>query len=245
MWPRRRLADTRDRDDERDILDPPPPMVASRRPLARLPWWVGLPGVLAVLFVLLLAASQLSLLPDWLHPFSEKTKDRTGPALLQSIEDMSRYEGASGNFQVVVDLQKDAKFLPDALRGSRTLYVGAGSVDAFVDLGQVDKDGGVTVSHDRTEAVVRLPHAQLEKPALDADRSYPVSQQRGLLNRLGDFFSDNPGDQQEIDKLAVKHIQDAAKDSGLATRAERNTTTMLRGLLQSLGYTKVDVRYGT
>ncbi|MEU2778802.1 DUF4230 domain-containing protein, partial [Streptomyces sp. NPDC007162] len=46
-------------------------------------------------------------------------------------------------------------------------------------------------------------------------------------------------------KLAVKHISAAAKDSGLTKRAETNTTGMLEGLLHSLGFTEVHVSYGT
>jgi Protein of unknown function (DUF4230) len=239
--PLRRLTPVAHHDPGHDHDEHPPRDRARRLP--RFPWWIGLPGVLAILFVLVLTAAHLDLLPDW-NPFAEKTHDRTGPALLRSIQDMSRYEAASGNFQVVVDLQKDAKFLPDSVRGKRTLYVGAGSVDAYVDLGRIKEHGGVTVSPDHTAATIRLPHAALEKPTLDPDRSYPVSQQRGILDRIGDFFSDNPGDQQTLDKLAVRHIARAAKESELTARAETNTTAMLRGLLHSLGYEKVTVHYG-
>ncbi|QJS14127.1 DUF4230 domain-containing protein [Streptomyces argyrophyllae] len=196
--------------------------------------------VLAVLF----AGIRLAVLPGIKDLFGTETHDRSGPALLKSIQDMSRYDAASGNFQVVVDLDKDAKFLPDAIRGTRTLYVGAGTVDAYVDLGRVgEKD--VTVDDDRTSATIRLPHARLGKPALDPDHSYAVSKQRGLLDRLGDLFSDNPNSEQAVQKLAVRHIGDAARSSGLTARAERNTTGMLQGLLHSLGFTEVRVTYGT
>jgi Protein of unknown function (DUF4230) len=243
MSPRRTTPDALHRHGERHTPGDGDRAPRPRAPLPRLPWWIGLPGVLALVFVLVVTAAHLDLLPGW-NPFAERTHDRTGPAVLRSIQDMSRYEAASGNFQVVVDLEKDAKFLPDAVRGKRTLYVGAGNVDAYVDLGRVKDKGGVTVSHDHTAAAIRLPHAALEKPTLDPDRSYPVSQQRGILDRIGDFFSDNPGDQQALDKLAVRHIARAARASGLTTRAEANTNTMLRGLLRSLGYDKVTVRYG-
>ncbi|WP_406403012.1 DUF4230 domain-containing protein [Streptomyces uncialis] len=175
--------------------------------------------------------------------FGEETKDRTGPVLLKSIQDMSRYQAASGNFQVVVDLEKDARYLPDALRGTRVLYVGAGSVDAYVDLGRID-EGAVTVDKDRGSATLRLPHARLAEPALDPDRSYAVSKQRGLLDRLGDFFSDNPGDERAVQRLAARHIADAAQETSLVDRAEANTTTLLRGLLRSLGFEEVKVVYG-
>ncbi|MFI2780937.1 DUF4230 domain-containing protein [Streptomyces sp. ALB3] len=200
-------------------------------------------GVCAAALVLLFLGSRLSLLPGLGDLFEEETTDRSGPAVLKSIQDMSAYEAASGNFQVVVDLEKDAKLLPDAIRGTRTLYVGAGTVGASVDLGKVGAEG-VRVDKDRTTAELVLPHAVLGKPALDPDRSYAVSKQRGLLDRLGDFFSDNPGSEQAVNKLAARHIGEAAAESGLTERAEKNTTSMLQGLLGSLGFEKVTVRYG-
>ena len=214
-----------------------------QRSAARVPGWVKALGAVVLVLVVLFAGIRLSLIPGLKDLFGTETRDRSGPALLESIQDISRYDAASGNFQVVVDLEKDAKFLPDAVRGSRTLYVGAGTVDAYVDLGRLDK-GDVRVDEDRTSATLRLPHAQLGTPALDPDRSYAVSKQRGLLDRLGDLFSDNPNSEQAVQKLAVKHIGDAAEESGLTARAESNTTEMLEGLLRSLGFEKVRVSYG-
>ncbi|GAA2493655.1 DUF4230 domain-containing protein [Actinocorallia cavernae] len=214
-----------------------------KRPPRRMPGWAKAVTALVVVLAVLFAGIRLAVLPGVKDLLGTETHDRSGPALLKSIDDMSRYDAASGNFQVVVDLEKDAKYLPDALRGTRTLYVGAGTVEAYVDLGRVgDKD--VTVDKDRTSATLRLPHAQLGKPALDADRSYAVSKQRGLLDRLGDLFSDNPDSEHAVQKLAVSHIGEAAKDSGLTARAESNTTDMLEGLLHSLGFKDVHVSYG-
>jgi hypothetical protein len=212
---------------------------ATRRPRR----WAWAAGAVVLVLALLAAGLGLSALPVLRDVFGTETRDRTGPALLESIQDLSRYEAASGNFQVVVDLEKDTKFLPDTIRGTRTLYVGAGSVDAYVDLGKVGADD-VKVDEDRTSATLHLPHAALGKPALDPDRSYAVSKQRGLLDRLGDLFSDNPNGEQAVQQLAVRHIADAAKESGLTARAERNTTDMLQGLLHSLGFSRVRVTYG-
>ncbi|MGW5665606.1 DUF4230 domain-containing protein [Streptomyces sp. NPDC003758] len=218
-----------------------PSSVTARR---RMPGWgkavVALVALLAVFF----AGLRLSVFPGLRDLFGTDTHDRSGPALLKSIQDMSRYQAASGNFQVVVDLEKDSRFLPSAIRGTRTLYVGAGTVDAYVDLGKVGEQD-VEVNGDRTSATIRLPHAALGKPALDPDRSYAVSKQRGLLDRIGDFFSDNPGSEQAVQKLAVQHIAEAAKESELTGRAETNTTGMLDGLLKSLGFKEVKVSYGT
>jgi hypothetical protein len=70
-----------------------------------------------------------------------------------------------------------------------------------------------------------------------------VAQQRGFFDRLTDFFSSNPDQQQQVQQLAAEKIQAAAKDSGLAKRAETNTRSMLQQLLTSLGFTKVTVTF--
>lgn len=208
----------------------------------RMPWWAKLAATVVALTALFFLFAKANLLPGLPNPFGEKTKDRSGPVVLKSIQDMSRFQGASGNFQVVVDLQKDANFLPDSVKGKRTLYVGAGSVDSYVDLGKVGKDA-VTVSADRTEATIRLPHAELERTSLDPKNSYVVSQQRGFFDRLGDFLGNNPGNEKQLNELAAQKIQEAAKSTELGKRAEANTQSMLQRLLTSLGFTKVEVTF--
>jgi hypothetical protein len=182
--------------------------------------------------------------PGWLSPFAEETKDRTGPVVLKSIRDLSRFEAATGNFQVVVDLERDAKFLPDAVRGQRTLFVGNGSVDAFVDFSSL-RAGGVEVNADRTAVTVRLPRAQLEPTNLDPEHSYVFATQRGIFNRVGDFFSGDPGDQKQLYTLAAQKIQVAAQQSGLRERADQNTKLMLENMLNALGFEQVTVAAAT
>ncbi|TDD20201.1 DUF4230 domain-containing protein [Nonomuraea diastatica] len=193
-----------------------------------------------VLAVLLVVGGRLAW--SWLDPFGGQTIDRSQPALLQSIKDMSRFQAATGTFQVVVDLEKDANFLPDAVKGTRTLFVGAGGVDAYVDFSAMGTNA-VTVSPDRTEATIRLPHAQLEKPNLDNSRSYVFAHQRGLFDRVQDFLSGSPGDQRELYLLAEKKITEAAVASDLRARADANTKAMLSGMLKSLGFKKVTVEF--
>lgn len=196
--------------------------------------------IAAAVLAVVLTAGALDLVPNWLNPFGVQTKDRTGPAVLKSIRDLSRYEAATGDFQVVVDLEKDAKFLPSAVRGNRTLFIGRGSVDAFVDFSKI-ANGAVTVNEDRTVATIRLPRSQLEPANLDPKKSYVFATQRGLLDRFGDLFSGNPNSQQQLYVLAQQKIQAAAADSGLRERADQNTKLMLASLLKSLGFKTVTV----
>ncbi|GAA4131767.1 DUF4230 domain-containing protein [Actinomadura keratinilytica] len=197
--------------------------------------------IVATVAVVLVAQQALRLLPGSLNPFEEETKDRSGPVLLQSIRDLSRYEAASGNFQVIVDLEKDAKFLPSAVRGSRTLFVGQGSVSAYVDFSRLGS-GAITVNADRTAATVRLPRAQLAGAALDPEHSHVFATERGLIDRLGDFFSGSPNDQRQLYVLAAQKIQEAAAQSGLRERADQNARLMLENMLRALGFRTVSVQ---
>lgn len=198
--------------------------------------------VAVVVLAVAVTVQARDLLPGWLSPFEDKVQDRSGPAVLRSMRDLSRYEAATGNYQVIVDLERDAKFLPDGIRGERTLFVGIGSVDAYVDFGRLSS-GAITVSPDRTTVSVRLPHAQLEPTSLDTRHSYVFAKERGLFDRIGDFFGDNPGDQQQLYVLAADKIQAAAAASGLRQRADQNTKLMMESLLTSLGFERVTVTY--
>ncbi|WP_083981549.1 DUF4230 domain-containing protein [Actinomadura chibensis] len=230
-------AETKNSDAKKDA----PPKSYAPRPRR------GVAGplliIVATVAVVLAGQQILRGLPGWLNPFAEDTKDRSGPVLLKSIRDLHRYEAASGNFQVVVDLEKDARFLPGALRGKRTLFVGNGSVDAYVDFSKLGA-GAVKVNSDRTSAAITLPRAQLEPTNLDTKNSYVYATERGLLDRFGDFFSSNPNNQQQLYVLASQKIQTAAGQSGLTERADANTKTMLENMLKALGFETVTVSLG-
>ena len=80
-----------------------------RRMSRRMPGWAKAVSAVVLVLVVFFAGIRLSVLPGLKDLFGTETHDRSGPALLQSIQDISRYDAASGNFQVVVDLEKDTK----------------------------------------------------------------------------------------------------------------------------------------
>lgn len=200
--------------------------------------------VVAVLVVLVGVGLRLWQVISWPpNPFAERQTDRSGPVLLQSMRDLSRYEAAEGSFQVVIDLSTEARYIPSSLAGEQDLFVAAGSVDAYVDFGGLGKHA-VSVSDDRRSATIRLPHAALERANLDQKHSHLVAQQKGLLDRFRDFLTGSPDTQQKLYRLAQKKIDKAAAASPLRGQAERNTRLMLTGLLRSLGYSSVTVTFG-
>jgi len=201
-------------------------------------------GLLAIaaIAVAVIVLSAVHLLPQLRNPFAETTTDRSGPALLKSITPLSRYEAASGSFQVVVDLTKHASFIPSFLEGSETLFIGQGSDIAFVDFSRL-KSPAIRVSADRTAVSVTLPRAQLEPAQLDVKQSYVFAEQQGLLNRIGNFFSGNPNGQQQVYILAAQKIQAAAKASSLLAQAQRNTQEMLTSMFRSLGFKRITITF--
>jgi Protein of unknown function (DUF4230) len=213
---------------------------ASNRRLLR--WVGGLVGLAAVIAGLALAASAVHLLPQLRNPFAESTTVRSEPALLKSITPLSRYEAASGSFQVVVDLSKRTSFLPSFVEGSDTLFIGVGTDIAFVDFGHLS-GRQIRVSPDRTAVTIQLPHAQLEPPVLNVRQSYVYAQQQGLLNRIGNFFSGNPNSQQQVYIAAQQRIAEAARRSPLLAEAEKNTRSMLTQMLGSLGFQQITVNF--
>lgn len=180
--------------------------------------------------------------PSFSNPFAEQETDRSQPPLLKSIQDLSRYTAAEGNFQVVIDLQKNRKYVPDFLVNERTLFVAAGSVEAYVDFSTISQ-GAVVESADGTAVEIKLPAPQLAEPRLDLERSYVFAEQRGLLNRVGDVFGEDPNRQKEVYQRAEDDIAKAAQDTELLQRAQENTRKMLEGLLRSLGYKTVTITF--
>ncbi len=197
-----------------------------------------------LLLGLVIGAAKLSgLLPTWGNPFGTESVDRTQPAVLKALEDLREYRAATGHFQVVVDLEKDTRYVPAAIKGERTLFVAVGEVEAGVDFSRIGS-GAVTVSEDRRRVSVVLPRARLSPPRIDPARSYVYQRERGVLDRVGSAFSNNPTSDRPLYVLAEQRLAAAAKDgSGLVERAEQNTEAMLRGLLGSLGFTDVAVRF--
>lgn len=198
--------------------------------------------VLLALLAVGLVAALIPHLPS-LNPFASEDKDRTGPAVLKSVARLDEYRAATANLQVIVDLERDAKYLPSFIKGERTLYLAAGNVDASVDFRALKGDA-IQVSEDRRSATITLPAPRLAEPRVDPKRSRVVDRDRGLLDRAGGVFEDNPTSERQVELLAQRKLLEAARaDPSLTDAAKRNTTQMLTGLLRGLGFTRVTVRF--
>src|SRR5579863_168357 len=126
----------------------------------------GIVSSVVAVIVLIVVLSAVHLLPQLRNPFAETTTVRSQPVILKSITALSRYEAASGSFEVVVDLTQKTSILPSFLAGSETLFIGQGTDIAYVDFSGL-KSQALKVSPDRTAVTVTLPRPQLEPAQLN------------------------------------------------------------------------------
>lgn len=194
-------------------------------------------ATLAVLAVGMLAAW------NWIgNPFGVDTIDRSPPPVLKEIRDLSEYHAAEGSFETIIDLEKDVRFVPSVLAGQKVLFVGVGSVDAYVDLGRLT-ESAIDIDEEANSITVRLPAAQLDDVVINHELSRVYDRDRGLFDRLGSVFVDNPSSEDELFEGAIAKIEEAALATSLLETAEKNTASMIDGMLSLAGYDEVNVEF--
>jgi hypothetical protein len=174
--------------------------------------------------------------------FEEREVDRTGPSLLQAITNLSDYEAAAANLQVMVDLERDSKYLPAALRGERTVFMAVGVARAGVKLEGLTADR-VAVDPVTGSVAITLPRARITDVSLDLSKSKVIEHRRGVLDRLGSTFGDTKVMDRRLTEIAETRLQTAATESAVLRQAETNTRAMLTSLITALGHKSVTVTF--
>ncbi|RZU30452.1 DUF4230 domain-containing protein [Blastococcus saxobsidens] len=179
-------------------------------------------------------------LPD--DPFAQDVVDRSTTPLLLALEDLEEYHAATGTFQVVVDQEKDTRYVPSVISGERVQLLATGTADAYVDFATLD-EGAVTLSADGTSATIELPAPRLDEARIDPRETRVLDRDRGLVERVGAAVGDDPVDDSALYALAEDELTAAAAASDLRARAETNTRAMLTGLASALGVDDVEVSF--
>lgn len=178
----------------------------------------------------------------WGNPLEPEVVDRSTPALLLALDDLSEYHAATADLQVMVDVEVDTPWVPSVISGERVHFLATGSVDAYVDFESLDADA-VTLSPDGESATIVLPSPELSEVRIDAQESRVVDRDRGLVERVGDAFQENPTDDSGLYEVAERRLAAAAAESDVLQRAEANTRDMLTTLAMSLGVESVIVDF--
>jgi hypothetical protein len=204
------------------------------------PGTTALVGIIAALVaaLLLLVALGVALF----DPFATETVDRSGPALLERMRSLEEFTAAEATFVQDVDLEQDAAYLPDFLKGERVVALVTGQVRATVDFSGLDEDS-VQVSEDGTTITVTLPEPELQSAEIEESDTKIVTRDRGLIDRLEDVFSSNPFDDSQLYEAAEAKLDEAAASSGLAETARENTEEWLETFLGAAGFEEVQVQW--
>jgi Protein of unknown function (DUF4230) len=236
--------------EERTPTDPPPNELvirhvsgdgSQRRAPRRRPSLLLTVAVGALAVAVFLAAGVLTGLFHIGNPFGTTTVDRSPPVLLKKLKNLSQFEAAQGTFEATIDVEDNVDFIPSFIAGERTIFLAVGTVPATVDFSGLSRDA-VQQTADGS-VTITLPTPHLGEAVVDPKRSHVANRDRGLVNRLAGIFSDDPTSDRPLYLLAGKKLDQAAAESHLVARAERNTTAMLQGFLGKLGFSPVRVVY--
>jgi hypothetical protein len=182
-------------------------------------------------------------LPSWLslkNPFSEHRIERAHPAILDELTAVSEFTAATGTFTVLVDVERDVRFMPAVLAGERSKMLAVGSIEAVVDFSGLT-EGDVRVGSTGRNVTVTLPQPDLGDVVIDHAATEVIDRNRGLFDRIGSMFTDSPTSERGLLIAAERQLADAASSSQLLAVGENNTRTMLDELLADLGYDDVTV----
>jgi len=178
---------------------------------------------------------------------ADQRPEAAGTTLL-TIRRTSELRAATGEFSVPVyfGTEQDGvvhDILPDAFDANSGVAIYQGSVDAFVDLKDLTTDD-LEINRTDRSIVITVPQPRLSKPNIDEDASKVITQDRGLMTRLGELFDDAPlQGKDDLDKVAVEELDRAAAESDLSGTAKDNTRDFLTALAKRLGYDDVEVRF--
>lgn len=195
-------------------------------------------GALALVAALIVAGVVGFRLLD--SPFTTVTKDHSPPPVLLELRDLADFHAAQAQFEVTLDLEKDVKYVPSAIAGERVQFLGIGTVDAVVDFNSLGA-GAVKISDDAKSVIITLPSAYAMDPVLDHEQSHVMNRDRGLLNRLGGIFNDNPTSEASLYEAAMDKMADSARQTDLINRAHEHTTVVLTAMMKSMGFEQIDI----
>ena len=194
-------------------------------------------GVIVVALFLVAGAIGFNLLP-----FQTTEKDHSPPPILTELRQLSDFHAAQAEFEVIIDQEEDVRFMPQVIAGERVQFVAVGTVDAMIDLSAVSADA-VRFDPETNRAVVFLPRPTIEEPVLDLEQSHVMNRDRGLVNRVGGIFTDNPTSENDLMQAAQAKMADAAAQTGLVAMAEQQAEELFEPMIRNLGVEYVEVRF--
>ena len=158
----------------------------------------------------------------------------TGPVVVEGIRELDRLATVRWTESVPVTRESGGDFLERVFDGEKVILIATGSVEAGVDLGDIQKDD-VSVKGDTV--TIDLPEAEILSASLDERTTRVYDRDFSPLN----FHPDD--DLVEKARLrAVEKIEASARENGILDTAEGNAEDSIRAFVTTLGFEKVKFR---
>lgn len=147
--------------------------------------------------------------------------------VIKSINDLAQLQTASYQMEKIVTAEKatDSFF---GLFEDTLIFVGVGEVTAGIDLAKLTENDIRTSSFQTV--TIRLPAPEIFIATLDNEKSYVADRDTGL------FAESDPQMETLVRQEAQRQIETAALEQGILDVADENAQSVLKGLLESLGF---------
>jgi hypothetical protein len=160
---------------------------------------------------------------------------KSGAAVIQRIQKLSRLETASYTVEQVIDVrQGQGNPVFDFFAGDNLLLIAHGTVVAGVDLSKLDA-GAVTISPDGRAITLRIPPAEVFSATLNNEKTRVYSRDQRIL------APENKDLETQARLEAERQILQAACEDGVMARATDEAAKSLKQFLGLLDYDQVVV----
>jgi hypothetical protein len=166
---------------------------------------------------------------------STTTVVRGSSAVVTAIRDLATLETASYHMERVIDLRdKQAHLFGLFESEDAVLLVAAADVVAGIDLRSM-RDGDIVFDSVRHTAHVTLPPPQILSAHLDNAQTYVHTRATDTLARRAETLETRARAEAELT------LREAALEAGILARARSNGARTIQTLVQSLGFSQVEV----
>jgi hypothetical protein len=158
----------------------------------------------------------------------------TGPVVVEGIQELDQLATVRWTESVPVTRESGGDILDRLFSGEKVIVIATGSVEAGVDLRDLDTDdvrvNGETVT-------INLPEPEILSASLDEGKTRVYDRDFSPLNIRPD------DDLVEKARLrAVEKIEDAARENKILETAEQNAEDSIRAFVTTLGFDEVRFR---
>ncbi|MEM9692936.1 MAG: DUF4230 domain-containing protein [Myxococcota bacterium] len=159
------------------------------------------------------------------------------PAVVTAVQRLARLESARFHMERVIDIKSKQKVWLGLVDAEDALLLIAGAeVTAGVDLSKL-KDEHFDIDRKRGQATITLPAPEIFDAVLDEKRTY-------VYRRDTDTLADRDGAlETKARRAALDELAAAARRAGILDVARTQAEATIHGLVQSLGYEKVVIKF--